>query len=91
MGKSLTYSVKFISLKHQVGVRKTNSYKAAIKEAEGWVLSGKDYTSVIEWSTLTGNKSMILDYKTVQQQRKARNAYREALKKNLFRNTYVEL
>lgn len=85
------YKLKLIATKTQLGSKEVSSYKAAISEAEGWVLSGKNYTCIIEWSTLTGDKSLVLDYQTVQQQRKARSAYKKSLKKNLLRNTYVAI
>ena len=91
--RSVMYNVKFMvpGLDSQIFSKQISNYKKALKEAEGWVLSGKGYTCIVEWETFTGNKSLVLNFAAVQQQRKARQAYKKAVKENLFRNTYVDV
>lgn len=87
----IIYNLKFVSGTITIGSQKESSYNLALKEAEGWVLSGKNYSCTIEWETFTGLKSVALDYRTVQKQRKARTKYQQSVKKNLFKNTYVAI
>lgn len=89
--KSVVYNVKFIVSDLVMSTRQISNYKKALKEAEGWVLSGKGYTCKIEWEAFTGNKILFLDYTAVQEQRRAKQAYKKAVKENRFRNTYVDV
>lgn len=89
--RQMIYKVKFVTPGMILGVKNFKNYKAALQEAESWVLSGKDYTSIVEWTTFTGDKSVTFDYYTVQEQRRARNTYKKLIKENLVRKAYVEL
>jgi hypothetical protein len=91
MKTGIVYLVKYMLSGTQLQAKKLSIYKDALKEAEGWVLSGKDYSCIIEWETFTGNKSLTLSYNDVLQQRKARTAYKKALKNNAPRTTYVDI
>lgn len=87
----ISYTVIFLNKDFALGTRRTLSYKVALREAERWVLSGEGYVSRIEWEAITGTKFVELDYYTVQQQRKARVAYRHVVKTNQFQNPYVTI
>jgi hypothetical protein len=88
--RKIVYNLRFIvpGAFKQIATKVVYNYKPAMREAEEWVMSGKGYTCVVEWETFTGNKSITLDYNYVKQQRKARNEYKKAVQKNLFRETY---
>jgi len=84
------YTISFFTAPAiKIGQRKTDSFKIASREAEGWALSGNGYVSKIEWASPLGIKEINLDAISVAETRQSRISFRKHIKQKLPLKTFI--